>query len=351
MPDLLIELFSEEIPARMQARAARGPQGAGHQRPCRGRPDLCLGRRLLDPRRLTLAVEGLAAESPARARGAQGPPRRRPGKGARRLPALDRPLARAAGTARRQEGAGLVRRDRTPRPRRARDRGRGAGSHDPQLPLAQVDALGQRHPALGAPAPLHPLPPDRRPRRRSGAADGRGDRRRRHHPRPPLPRPRPLRRRPPSRTTPRSCAAPMSCSTPRSAPPPSCKAPQNLAFAAGMELVEDTGLLTELAGLVEWPVPLMGRIAPGIPAPAARGAADLDEGTPEVLLGEKPRHRPDRGLRHRRQHRDRRSRRDDPAGQPEGAVRPPLRRAVLLGERPARRQGGHGRMARRAGAT
>ena len=36
---------------------------------------------------------------------------------------------------------------------------------------------------------------------------------------------------------------------------------QNLAFAAGLELVEDRGLLTEIAGLVEWPVPLMGRIA------------------------------------------------------------------------------------------
>lgn len=36
---------------------------------------------------------------------------------------------------------------------------------------------------------------------------------------------------------------------------------QNLAFAAGLELVEDRGLLAEVAGLVEWPVPLMGRIA------------------------------------------------------------------------------------------
>ncbi|AWB49027.1 glycine--tRNA ligase subunit beta [Gemmobacter aquarius] len=34
----------------------------------------------------------------------------------------------------------------------------------------------------------------------------------------------------------------------------------NLAFAAGMEVVEDRGLLAEVAGLVEWPVPLMGRI-------------------------------------------------------------------------------------------
>lgn len=36
---------------------------------------------------------------------------------------------------------------------------------------------------------------------------------------------------------------------------------QNLAFAAGMQVVPDAGLLTEVAGLVEWPVPLMGRIA------------------------------------------------------------------------------------------
>lgn len=36
---------------------------------------------------------------------------------------------------------------------------------------------------------------------------------------------------------------------------------QNLAFATGMEVVADPALLTEVAGLVEWPVPLMGRIA------------------------------------------------------------------------------------------
>jgi glycyl-tRNA synthetase beta chain len=33
---------------------------------------------------------------------------------------------------------------------------------------------------------------------------------------------------------------------------------KNLAFAAGLELVEDEGLLEEVAGLVEWPVVLMG---------------------------------------------------------------------------------------------
>jgi glycyl-tRNA synthetase beta chain len=33
-----------------------------------------------------------------------------------------------------------------------------------------------------------------------------------------------------------------------------------MAFAAGLELVEDAGLLAEVAGLVEWPIVLMGRI-------------------------------------------------------------------------------------------
>ncbi|MFT3689782.1 glycine--tRNA ligase subunit beta [Paenirhodobacter sp.] len=36
---------------------------------------------------------------------------------------------------------------------------------------------------------------------------------------------------------------------------------KTLAFARGLELVEDKGLLTEVAGLVEWPVALMGDIA------------------------------------------------------------------------------------------
>ena len=34
---------------------------------------------------------------------------------------------------------------------------------------------------------------------------------------------------------------------------------KNLAFAQGFELIEDEGLLAEVAGLVEWPVVLMGR--------------------------------------------------------------------------------------------
>ncbi|QCO57086.1 glycine--tRNA ligase subunit beta (plasmid) [Pseudorhodobacter turbinis] len=44
---------------------------------------------------------------------------------------------------------------------------------------------------------------------------------------------------------------------------------QNQAFASGLELVPDVGLLSEVAGLVEWPVVLLGRIGEdflGLPA-------------------------------------------------------------------------------------
>ncbi|MHA6324028.1 glycine--tRNA ligase subunit beta [Roseivivax sp. CAU 1753] len=47
----------------------------------------------------------------------------------------------------------------------------------------------------------------------------------------------------------------------------------NAAFAAGMEVVEDKGLLAEVAGLVEWPVVLMGEIG-----------ADFLDLPPEVLM-------------------------------------------------------------------
>lgn len=47
---------------------------------------------------------------------------------------------------------------------------------------------------------------------------------------------------------------------------------ENAAFAQGLELVEDKGLLTEVAGLVEWPVVLMGDIG-----------ADFLDLPPEVL--------------------------------------------------------------------
>lgn len=73
MPDLLIELFSEEIPARMQARAAEDLK----KRVTDGLVEAGLtyagAAALSTPRRLTLAVDGLLAESPTVREERKGP--------------------------------------------------------------------------------------------------------------------------------------------------------------------------------------------------------------------------------------------------------------------------------------
>jgi glycyl-tRNA synthetase beta chain len=73
MPDLLIELFSEEIPARMQARAAEDLK----KRMTDGMVEAGLtyagAAAFSTPRRLTLAVDGLLAESPTVREERKGP--------------------------------------------------------------------------------------------------------------------------------------------------------------------------------------------------------------------------------------------------------------------------------------
>ena len=73
MPDLLIELFSEEIPARMQTRAGEDLK----KRITDGLVEAGLtyagAAALTTPRRLTLAVEGLLAESPTVREERKGP--------------------------------------------------------------------------------------------------------------------------------------------------------------------------------------------------------------------------------------------------------------------------------------
>ena len=63
MPDLLIELFSEEIPARMQARAAADLKKLVTDGLVEAGLTYAHAHALTTPRRLTLAVEGLLAES------------------------------------------------------------------------------------------------------------------------------------------------------------------------------------------------------------------------------------------------------------------------------------------------
>ena len=53
---------------------------------------------------------------------------------------------------------------------------------------------------------------------------------------------------------------------------------KDLAFAQGLELVEDEALLAEVAGLVEWPVVLMGSFDEAfldIPAEVEQQVADM----------------------------------------------------------------------------
>lgn len=73
MPDLLIELFSEEIPARMQARAREDLRRLVTQGLVDAGLSYGAARAFSTPRRLALAVEGLAAESPRLVEERKGP--------------------------------------------------------------------------------------------------------------------------------------------------------------------------------------------------------------------------------------------------------------------------------------
>ncbi len=168
--------------------------GAGRRRPetpddrgsGRGRSHLCLGGRLRHPAPAGAVGRGADGGKPDPARGTQGPAHRCARGGHRRLPALDRPDPRTTGGPRCRQGPGLVRAHRTSRPPGRGHHRRSAGACDPQFPLAKVDAMGRRQLALGAAAAFDPLPALRSDDGRSGAAQRRRHRGRRHHPRSPL---------------------------------------------------------------------------------------------------------------------------------------------------------------------
>ena len=144
MPDLLIELFSEEIPARMQARARDDLQIAGHRRSGRGRPDLCQRRRLFH-----------AAPSGAGGRRADGGKPRRCARNAKaRAPSAPRRriegFLRSTGLTldqleRRDDKKGEVSFAVIEKPGRAAPAiiAEVLEATDPHLPLAEVDALGR----------------------------------------------------------------------------------------------------------------------------------------------------------------------------------------------------------------
>ena len=88
MPDLLLELFSEEIPARMQARAAEDLQRLIGEGLGAAGLSFARGEAESGPRRLMLHIEGLCAALGRPPRGAQRPARRRAGEGDRGVSAL-----------------------------------------------------------------------------------------------------------------------------------------------------------------------------------------------------------------------------------------------------------------------
>jgi glycyl-tRNA synthetase beta chain len=74
MPDLLIELFSEEIPARMQAKAAADLKRLVTDGLVEAGLTYASAGAFHTPRRLALSVEGLSAESPDTRKERKGPP-------------------------------------------------------------------------------------------------------------------------------------------------------------------------------------------------------------------------------------------------------------------------------------
>lgn len=260
MPDLLIELFSEEIPARMQARAAEDLKKRMTDGLVEGGLTYAGAAAFSTPRRLALAVQGLPAESPTVVEERKGP----------RVDAPEKALEgflRGAGVARedlevRDEKKGQVYFARITRPGRKADAivaevlegvirnfpwpksmRWGAGSLRWVRPLHSIlciltDDAGEAHVVdfeidgirAGNTTEGHRFMGQGR-----FAVTGFDDYQAR------LKRDKVL-------LDPEERAGHI------------WQEATNLAFAAGCEVVEDKGLLAEVAGLVEWPVTLMGEI-------------------------------------------------------------------------------------------
>ena len=259
MPDLLLELFSEEIPARMQARAAQDLQRLVTDQMVEAGLTYAGGRAFATPRRLVLALSDLPAETPDTVEERKGP-------------RVDAPEKALEGFLR---ATGLTRDDLE-----AREDKKG------QVWFATIRRPGRPAEAVLAEAIEHAVRHFPWPKSmRWGAGSLRWV--------------RPLHAilciltdEAGARTVPLEIDGIRACNTTRGhrfhAPEPFAvtsfddyiekldaakvildaaeRAAQieadarTLAFAQGLELVEDKGLLAEVAGLVEWPVTLMGPI-------------------------------------------------------------------------------------------
>ncbi len=260
MPDLLIELFSEEIPARMQARAAEDLK----QRITDGLVEAGLtyahAGAFATPRRLTLTLEGLLARSPDM-------------REERRGPKVDAPEKAIEGFCR---GAGIAREDLEEREDK-KGRVFFAVIQKPGRPAAEIVAEVLEDTIRNFPwpksmrwgtgslrwvRPLHRIlciltndageaevvPLDVDGIRAGDVTEGH----------------RFMAPEPFSVVSFEDYAAKLKRAKvvldAQERAETIWNDATNAAFAAGMEVVEDKGLLAEVAGLVEWPVVLMGEI-------------------------------------------------------------------------------------------
>ncbi len=259
MPDLLIELFSEEIPARMQTRAGEDLKKRMTDGLVEGGLTYASAAAQTTPRRLTLAVEGLLAESPTIREERKGPKVGAPDK------AIDGFL-RGAGVTRDQleerdtpKGATYFATiEKTGRPAAEivaevlevairtfpwpKSMRWGNGTLRWVRPLHSVLCiLTDEAGAQVVPLEIDGLQSNDKTEGHRFMAPGRF-----------------------SVSSFDDYAAKLKRAfvvlSPEERAEHIWNDAQNMAFAAGLEVVEDKGLLAEVAGLVEWPVVLMGQI-------------------------------------------------------------------------------------------
>ena len=266
MPDLLLELFSEEIPARMQRRAAEDLKKLV--------TDALVERGFLyegakafaTPRRLALHIAGLPVKGQDVREERKGPRVGSP-------EAAIQGFLKGAGLAshrsgedreRSEEGRVLRRGDREARPLDAGRAGGDPAGHHQDLPVAEIHALGRGLRASPARLrwvrPLHSIvctfgPETEEPEVVRFEVDGiaTGDVTHGHR----FLAPGAIRVKRFDDYAPALERAKVVLDADRRKDMILHDA-KDLAFAQGLELVEDEGLLEEVAGLVEWPVVLMG---------------------------------------------------------------------------------------------
>jgi glycyl-tRNA synthetase beta chain len=259
MPDLLLELFSEEIPARMQARAADELRKLVTDRLVGAGLVYESAKAFVTPRRLTLVVEGIPAKQPDL-------------KEERKGPRVGAPASAIAGF---MQAAGLTSIDEARiqadkkgdfyvallnRPGRAADE--VIADFMPQIikefPWPKSMRWGSG--SLTWVRPLHSIlatfgPATEEPEILAFSIDGivAGNETRGHR----FLAPQPFKVRRFEDYAPKLEAAKVVLDRERRKEMIAADA-KNLAFAQGYDLVDDPGLLEEVAGLVEWPVVLLG---------------------------------------------------------------------------------------------